>query len=211
MAPKILGVCCSLREEGNTEILVRETLASARECGAEVEFLSLIGKNIQPCGGCLGCVKTGQCKIDDDMKAIYPKLLEADGIIVGTPVFLWSVAGLTKVFMDRTFALRHPSLKLSNKVGAAVVVASRTGIMNAAELLTLYFKNNHMLPADIVTAFGRDKGAVRHDEFAMKEAYELGRQMVDLAALNFRFPPEYDCDFQTFVARKYGITSPPFE
>ena len=207
---KVLGISCSLRKDGNSEILVREALASAGRAGAETEFLSLIGKTIRPCEGCYACLPKGVCKADDDMQDIFPKLLEADGIIIATPVYLWSISGLAKVFIDRTFSLRHPHLRLANKVGGIIVVASRTGLMSAANILNLYFSNNHMISADIVTGLAREKGAIEQDLFAMKEAAVMGEQMVSLIRTGHKFPETYDCDIHTYVDRTFGVKSPPF-
>ena len=208
---KILGLSTSFRVNGNTDTLIHKALESARQAGAETEFISVVGKNIRPCEGCMACQKIHRCKIQDDMQEIYPKLAEADGIILGTPVFLWTVSGMAKVIMDRTFCMRFPKLQLQNKVGGMVIAASRTGIMNAASVMDMYFRNNHMITADIVTGLGNEKGSVLQDEFAMQEAWELGRQMVALAEQGFRYPDEYDCDLNTYVRRTYGKKSSPFE
>ena len=69
---KVLGISCSLREGGNSEILIREALASAGRAGAETEFLSLVGKTIRPCEGCYACLPKGRCKVEDDMQDIFP-------------------------------------------------------------------------------------------------------------------------------------------
>ena len=87
---KILGIVCSPRSGGNTEILVRKALESAEKEGAEVEAWSVAGKDLKPCDHCLSCIKTGQCHIKDDMQALYPKMIEADGIVLGSPVYFWS-------------------------------------------------------------------------------------------------------------------------
>lgn len=208
---KILGVSTSFRKASNTEILLREALTCAESEGAEVEYLSVISKDIKPCEGCLSCTKTGKCQINDGMQEIYPKLIAADGIILGTPVFFWSVSGMAKVFIDRTFALRFPSLQLANKVGGVIIVASRTGLMNAVEVINQFFQSNHMLVTDAVTGLGRAPGTVRKDKFAMKQAYELGKQMVALIKTGYQFPPDWDCPFNTFIERKYGTKSSPFE
>ena len=65
---KVLGIVCSPRRRGNTEILVDEALASAKDSGAEVELVTVSGKNIAPCDGCESCIITGKCRIEDDMQ-----------------------------------------------------------------------------------------------------------------------------------------------
>lgn len=208
---KVLGISCSLRKGGNTEILVKEALAGAREAGAEDELLTLVGKEIKPCDGCLSCSKTGKCHINDDMQQVYKKLLEADGIIIGTPVYFWFMAGQTKVLLDRTLALRYPHLRLANKVGGVIAVSGRTGLMNAATALYLYFASNHMVSADYVTGLAEAKDTVRKDEFAMKEAWEMGKQVVSIIGKGFEFPRDYDIPLYRYVTKKYGLTASPFD
>ncbi len=207
---KVLGISCSLRKKSNTEILVEEALAGAREAGAAAELVSLIGKELKPCDGCYVCDKTGKCHIEDDMQPIYDQMLAADGIIIGTPIYFWGMAGQTKVLLDRTIALRAPNLRLANKVGGSIVVAARTGLMNAASAFYTYFAASHMLSTDYVAGLADARGAVRKDKFAMKEAGEMGKQMVSLIGQGFKFAEEYDRPLYQYVKGKYGVGSPPF-
>ena len=82
---KILAVSGSPRKDGNTVILLNEALKGAQQEGAETELCSVSGKTIASCDACISCRKTGRCHINDDMQELYSKLLEADGIIMGTP------------------------------------------------------------------------------------------------------------------------------
>ena len=75
---KVLGIVCSPRKGGNTEILIQEALAGAKETGADVELLNISEMNISPCDGCMTCHQSGECKIKDDMQKIYEQLLAAD-------------------------------------------------------------------------------------------------------------------------------------
>ena len=208
---KILGISCSLRKVSNTSILIKEALTAAKKEGAETEFMSLIGKNIKPCEGCLTCTKTGKCRIKDDMKDIYDKMIAADGIIIGSPIFSWSVAGQTKVLIDRMFMLKHPHLKLSNKVGGVIVVASRLGLMNGATVINMCFHGHHMISTDMVGALARTAGAVRKDKYAIQGAHELGRQMSSLITAGFKFPEGYNQGFVGHLENGYPVKSSPFE
>lgn len=100
---KILGICGSSREESNTNKLVKKV---AETSGADFELIYLGMLDIKPCTGCSACMMTeGQCPIQDDMQAVYEKLLQADGLIVGGPTYFFDINGAVKDFIDRTMAI----------------------------------------------------------------------------------------------------------
>jgi len=202
---KILGLSCSPRKSGNTEILVGEALNGAQKEGAEVELFSLSGKEIKPCDGCYTCLETGKCHINDDMQAVYQKLIEADGIIFGTPIYFYSMTGQAKALIDRTIVLRRPSIRLANKVGGVIAVAGALGIIDAIKDLYFYIVINHMVTADYVAAYASEKGAIRKNERAMKAAWELGREMVQLVRKGFEFPGEFERGLTAYVTDKYKL------
>ena len=136
---KILGLSCSPRKSGNTEILLSEALNGAQHEGAKAELFSVSGKEIKPCDGCYACSKTGECHIKDDMQTVYQKMIEADGIIFGTPIYVYSMTAQAKAIIDRTFALNRREKSLANKVGGVVVVAGSLGIIDAVKDLYFFF------------------------------------------------------------------------
>ena len=202
---KIFGLSCSPRKSGNTEILVGGALDGARNERAETELFSLSGKEINPCDGCQACRTTGKCHINDDMQTVYKKLVEADGIIFGTPVYFHAMASQAKSLIDRTYALRHPTLRLVNKVGGVITVAGSLGRIDVLKDLYFYISINHMVPADYVAATAFEKGAIRKDERAMKMAWELGREMGQLVKKGFEFPSEFKDRLSTYVTDKYKL------
>ena len=153
---KVLGIVCSPRKGGNTEILVQEALSSARDCGAETELLSVWDKDIRPCDGCLSCEKTGKCHIKDDVQAIYPKILEADGIIWGTPVYFFNATAQAKILIDRSYALYANHNKLTNKVGGVISVGASLGNAGVWNLFNTFFSVHHMLSTDFVYGYARN-------------------------------------------------------
>lgn len=176
---RVIGIACSPRVGGNTEILVREALDGAKEAGAdEVEFLSVADKNIAPCDACDSCAGTGECRIEDDMQEIYQKLLAADGIILGTPVYIWSMCAQAKILMDRTYALMQGGRKLRDKVGGIIVVARRAGCTSTYSSLRAFFRSHGMQEARGAIAYGDKPGDVRRDEQGMREARATGRAVV---------------------------------
>lgn len=208
---KVLGICLSPRKNGNSEILLRQALQGAKELGAKIEFVSIRKMKIEPCNGCLGCRTAGVCRIKDDMRDVYPKLLEADGIIFSTPVYFWSLPGGGKTFLDRTYALRFPTLQLMNKVAAAMSVASSCGNIEVLNVFNMYFLTNHMITTDFVAGYAMNKETIRKDKHAMLGAYELGHLVSSVIAKGFKYPEEFNKPLYTFVKDKYGIHQSPYE
>ena len=98
---KVLGIMGSPRVGGNSDILLDEALAGAKDAGAEVEKIILDKKKISGCKDCKKCNETGICVIKDDMLEIHKKILEADAIIHSVPVYFWSMTSQMKAYLDR--------------------------------------------------------------------------------------------------------------
>ncbi len=105
---KILAISFSPRKNGNTVAMLGKALAGAAGEGAETELYSVAGKNIQPCDGCWDCMKAGKCHIKDDAPELFEKIMAADGLILGTPVYFWGMTAQAKAVIDRSISLaRH--------------------------------------------------------------------------------------------------------
>ena len=87
MTKKVLIISASLRTGANSETAAKEMERGARDAGHNVEFVSLKGKNIQFCKGCLACQKTGRCIINDDANEITEKMRNSDVIVWATPIY----------------------------------------------------------------------------------------------------------------------------
>ncbi|MFC1977536.1 flavodoxin family protein [Chloroflexota bacterium] len=175
---KVLGIVCSPRKGGNTEILVKASLAKAREAGAEIELVTLAGKTVNPCDACYSCKKTGKCHIKDDMQDIYTKLLDSQGIIFGTPVYFYSLCAQAKALIDRTF-LFSEKRELQNKVAAFIVATGRTGSTSALAVFNAFAIGQKMTVVGRAVGFGgREKDAVLKDARGLDEAETLGATLV---------------------------------
>ena len=116
-------------------------------------------------------------------------MLEADGIIYGTPVYFYSMTAQAKAVIDRTIAFHSPKRSLSNKVGGVIVVANSQGTTDALKDLYFYMITRQILPANFVAAYpGEDARKLKK---CMKAAKDLGRQMVHIAEMKFRYPDEF--------------------
>lgn len=182
---KVLGIVCSGRKGGNTEILLEEALASAREAGAQTELASVVGKNIAPCDGCGSCRETGVCHIQDDMQSIYQQLEKADAIIFGSPVYFGSVSAQAKAIIDRTY-LFIGDRRLKGKVAAPILAVRRVGAGQTRNLLYGYFMGHGMIPVRGAIGYGREKGDVKqgvggaHGSSALEEARTVGTDIVQM-------------------------------
>lgn len=98
---KILAISSSPRTGGNSDILCDRFLEGAQNAGHETEKISLRDRKVAPCDACYGCQKIKKCMKKDDMEEIIDKLIEADIILLATPVYFYSMSGQMKIFIDR--------------------------------------------------------------------------------------------------------------
>jgi multimeric flavodoxin WrbA len=187
---RILAICCSPRKGGNTEILLKEALGAAKKAGAETEFFTVVNKTIGPCLACNSCRKEGICAQQDDMQPLYDKMLAADGIIFGTPIYFYNMTAQSKAVMDRTVAFGHPKRNLHNKVGGIVVVGASQGNISTIKDLGFYFVSRKMLYAGCISAYGMAEGDVKQLPKCLEATRNLGRGMVKLLEMGFKYPPE---------------------
>ena len=185
---KILAISTSPNGQGNTVKLLNQVLDGATEEGAETELFSLSGKTIQPCRGCRVCWATGDCVIKDDMPALLDKMTECDGIVLGVPIYYYSMDAQCKIVIDRTSPLGFPGRTLANKVGAVVATAGSLGLVDALKDIYFYYVTRQIIPANFVAAYAGPGGEVTELGKCMEAAKNLGRQMVKIAAQRFEYP-----------------------
>jgi len=118
----VLGISGSPKRAGNTEFLLGEALAVAKERKLDTQKLLCSDLNVLFCNDCGDCSKGKPCYIEDDMTKILAALQKADGIIVASPVYFGCISAQLKAVFDRTIPLRRQGLKLKDKVGCAISV-----------------------------------------------------------------------------------------
>jgi len=166
---KVVGVVGSPRLGGNTETITRIALKEIEKEGLKTELITLAGKNVHPCDGCRGCLKTGRCHFKDDFQSIYAKIRRSDGIILATPVYYGAATPQMTSFVSRFYSTRGKPLK--NKVGGPIVVARRAGKnFTFAQLMFFFMIHEMIVPGSTYwnVAFGRGKGEVEKDEEGVK-------------------------------------------
>ena len=146
---KVLGIAGSLRPKSNTLEYVETALNVFKDADFETTLISLRGKEIKPCNGCYDCVKKGYCTIKgDDFDEILEEIRQAEGLILGSPVYLSSVVPQMMALLARaTFVAYWNDKFLSGKVGGPITVARRAGHNVAfSQLLLWFFINGVTVP-----------------------------------------------------------------
>ena len=154
---KILAICGGMREESNTNKLVKKIAESS---GCDYEIVDMGKIEVKPCTGCSECMMNdGKCPIEDDMQGLYEKLMEADGIILGSPTYYMNVSGVVKCMIDRSLALYYRGVgpqydpempfmgqrPLAGKPGVVVTTVAGAGHEKAIEVLSLCMGESHRL------------------------------------------------------------------
>lgn len=146
---KVIGIAGSLRAKSNTLLYVKNALQVLDDKKFETELISLRGKEIKPCNGCYDCIEKGYCTIKgDDFDDILGKMREAEGLILGSPVYLSSVVPQMMSLLARaTFVAYWNDRFFTGKVGGPITVARRAGHNVAfSQLLLWFFINGITVP-----------------------------------------------------------------
>lgn len=178
MCKKVLILSGSPRRNGNSDILCNEFARGAEEVGHKVEKIRVAEKNIGYCRGCYACKETGKCIIQDDMAEVLQKMIDADVIVLASPVYFYSIDAQLKALIDRTVARW---LEVKNKEFYYIVTAA-DGEREAAETTIACFRGyadcvEGAKEMGIIYGMGAyEKGEIKEMP-AMKEAYCMGKEV----------------------------------
>lgn len=178
MAKKVLIISTSLRGGSNSDILAKECEKGAKEAGHEVEYISLKGKEIKYCIGCLSCQKTEACVIKDDVADIMAKVKEAEVIVYATPIYYYEMCGQMKTLLDRLNPLYPTEYKFRDIYMIATAAENEESAFekayNGLQGWVDCFEKASL--KGIVTGGGIDGAneASKHSD-VMERAYELGK------------------------------------
>jgi multimeric flavodoxin WrbA len=178
---KVLLINGSPNAKGCTFTALSEVENKLREQGIETEIIHVGNKDIRGCMGCRKCKTTGKCVFDDLVNETAPKLEQADGIVIGSPVYFASANGTLVSFIDRLF-FSVPYDK-SMKVGAAVISARRGGCSATFDEINKYFTISGMPVASSQywnSVHGYTPDDVRKDEEGLQTMRTLGKNMAFL-------------------------------
>ena len=181
---KVIAFNGSPRKDGNTAMLINRVLEELEKEGIETEFIQLGGKQIRGCMACYKCFqnKDQRCSYKNDiLNECLEKMIEADGIILGSPTYFSNVSTEIKALIDRTglVSMANDHL-LKRKIGAAVVAVRRAGATAVFDAINkLFFINQMIVPGSVYwnLGFGLEKEEVKGDNEGMNTMKVLGENM----------------------------------
>lgn len=178
MNKKVLILSGSPRKNGNSDILCDEFMKGAKESGNEVEKIRVSEKNIGYCRACYACKETGICAIKDDMGEVLQKMIDADVIVLASPVYFYSIDAQLKALIDRTVARW---LEVKDKEFYYIVTAADEE-KESAETTIQCFRGyadcvEGAKEKGIIYGMGAyEKGEIKNSS-AMEEAYNMGKNI----------------------------------
>jgi multimeric flavodoxin WrbA len=192
---KLLSLVGSPRKGRNTDTLADQAGRSYSEAGGAVEKLYLADLDIRPCRGCYACMEgeglDSVCVQQDDMTEVYGKLLGADALLWGTPVYMWSPTAQMKLFLDRLFPFgdyqttRWRCALAGKPVGLIIVYADpdplKSGVFHTHAILDIVARASGGTVAGVVHSAVNDKGTLGDDHPLMVRAAELGCKLAEEA------------------------------
>jgi multimeric flavodoxin WrbA len=186
---KVVAFNGSPRKDGNTTTLINHVFGELDAAGIETELVQLAGQRIRGCTACYQCFerKDKRCAVDDDIvNECIAKMIEADGIILGSPTYFADLTSELKALIDRAgYVARANDDMFRRKVGAAVVAVRRAGAIHAFDSINHFFLIEQMIvPGSTYwnLGVGREKGEVEEDEEGIRTMKALGQNMAWLLA-----------------------------
>ncbi|KKO18652.1 MAG: flavodoxin family protein [Candidatus Brocadia sp.] len=188
---KIVAIFGSPRADGNSDILLNHAIQGAVSDGVEVQKIVVRDLHIAPCNSCGGCFEKGVCVIRDDMQQLYSFFVEADGIIIASPIYFMGVSAQLKALIDRcqAFWARKYILHLPVREGARtangffIATAARSSgeelFTGAIKTMKAFF---HVLDTkyvgDLLCCGLEEKGMVSTKRHLLEKAFDAGKQLL---------------------------------
>ncbi|MCX5642751.1 MAG: flavodoxin family protein [Candidatus Omnitrophica bacterium] len=181
---KVVAFNGSARKDGNTAILIRHIFAELEKEGIETELIQFAGHRIQGCIACGKCfsAKDKRCVVTDDVvNECIGKMLEADGIILGSPTYFADCTIQIKALIERAGMVARANGDIfKRKIGASVVAVRRAGAIHAFDSMNHFFTIGQMIIVGSSywnIGVGREIGEVEKDEEGLLTMSTLGKNM----------------------------------
>ena len=189
---KILSINGSRRKKGNTEFLLQSILDPAKKSGVQTESIFLGDYNIDACTGCEGCKSSWECIINDDFAKLIKKIDAADGIVLASPTYWYSVTSDMKRFIDRCYSIIQFPVNRKNWIGkyqgagkACVTAAvceqfEESAMGNTLSLLTDFSNDIGLDVIESVKGLGFfEAGSIKADHKLLQKADTAGQNLLN--------------------------------
>jgi len=163
---------------GNTAGLLRHVLEGAEAGGALTEIVVLKGDTVLPCLGCDICHKKGRCAQQDDFHLLKDEILEADGLVLGSPNYIFNVSAQLKAFMDRCCGVIH-CMQFWGKYGASVVTSGGGDEKPIADYMNHFLITTEAVPVGAVWASMATMPEGSFTDEVRENARNLGRRLIE--------------------------------
>ncbi|MGI5899053.1 MAG: flavodoxin family protein [Christensenellales bacterium] len=177
---KVLALNGSPRKQGNTYTALNAAAQELQKEGIEVEIINIGARDISGCKACGGC-EDGVCAFADEwFREMTQKIIDADGLILGSPVYYASINGTMKSFLDRTFYQRGMKTKMRHKFGASVAICRRAGSVATFDHLNHYLLISEMIAVGSSywnMGIAGPSGSLPQDEEGIRTMRRLGQNM----------------------------------
>lgn len=182
---KVIAINSSARKDGNTAFLINEVFNELHKAKIETELIQFAGQIIEPCKACFACGECGNCvNKEDQFQQVFEKIKEADGIILGSPVYSANVSANMQAFLERAAVVCDMNEGLLRyKVAIGIVAARRGGAVNAFDTINHFFLNHEMFVVGSTywsIAYGQLPGDVQNDEEGLNTMKNIGQNMAYL-------------------------------
>ena len=181
---KVLGINGSARKDGNTAIIINKVFEELNKQGIETELVQFAGQIIEPCKACWACGEQKNCVHRKDIfRETFDKMMEADGILLGSPVYSANISASMQAFLERAAVvcdMNRGSLNNKYKVGASVVALRRSEALSAVDAMNHFFMNQEMVIVGSTywnMVYGQMPGDVLKDEEGLQNMQNLGENM----------------------------------
>lgn len=179
---KVVAFNGSPRPKGNTSLLIRTMLDELEAEGIETEIVQVGGKKIRGCTACQKCFENRdrRCVFDDDIvNECIAKMAEADGIIIGSPVYFTDITSELKALIDRAGYVSMANGGLfQRKIGSAAVAVRRAGAIHSLDsILHFLLISGMVVPGLPAIGIGREKGEVAKDSEGIAWAKNAGKNV----------------------------------
>jgi len=185
---KIIGINASPKgEKSQTRRLVMGVLDGARQAGADVTFIDLCSLDIGYCTACGTCYAKGECVTDDDNAMLFEKMMDADGIVLGSPNYINAVTAQMKTMLDRMADAIHCQM-FAGKYGCSVCTAGGSYADEVADYMNMTLLNlGATTVGKVAVLVGADPNAITGGE---KQAKELGHRLAEAIKTKYKDPAQ---------------------